>query len=156
MGAVISPNIMAAALKSARWNEGYRWTAYLQIAILLVCIISLPLWKKNEVQEDEKEAQKAHAGEAEHDAEKKSEADKHSESVKHTQTEHKSEKSEHESRKRIYERRERPERRTVNDTRSTNDPEKQATISKILILSSLPELMQTMVFGLVKLLQQSC
>ena len=49
---------MAAALKSARWNDGYRWTAYLQIAILLVCIISLPLWKENEVQEDEKEAQK--------------------------------------------------------------------------------------------------
>ena len=78
------------------------------------------------LQEDEKEAQKAHAEEAEHGAEKKSEADKHSESVKHTQTEHKSEKSEHESRKRIYERRERPERRTVNDTRSTNDPEKQS------------------------------
>ena len=59
VGAVISPNIMAAALKSARWNEGYRWTAYLQIAILLVCIISLPLWKKNEVQEDEKEEHSA-------------------------------------------------------------------------------------------------
>ena len=40
VGAVISPNIMATTLKSARWNEGYRWTAYLQIAILLVCISS--------------------------------------------------------------------------------------------------------------------
>lgn len=48
LGAVISPNIMALALKRARWNEGYRWTAYLQIAILIVCIISLPLWKQNE------------------------------------------------------------------------------------------------------------
>ncbi len=48
LGAVISPNIMSLALKTARWNEGYRWTAYLQIAILVVCIISLPLWKKNE------------------------------------------------------------------------------------------------------------
>lgn len=48
VGAVISPNIMALALKRARWNEGYRWTAYLQIAILIVCIISLPLWKQNE------------------------------------------------------------------------------------------------------------
>lgn len=43
-GAVISPNIMALALRYARWNEGYRWTAYLQIAILAVLIISLPLW----------------------------------------------------------------------------------------------------------------
>lgn len=48
VGAVISPNIMALALNKARWNEGYRWTAYIQMAILLVCILSLPLWKKNE------------------------------------------------------------------------------------------------------------
>lgn len=59
VGAVISPNIMAAALKNARWNEGYRWTAYLQIAILLVCIISLPLWKKNEAGQDKKEEHSA-------------------------------------------------------------------------------------------------
>ena len=55
VGAVISPNIMAAALRTAKWNEGYRWTAYLQMGILLVCIISLPLWKKNETQNEEKE-----------------------------------------------------------------------------------------------------
>ena len=48
VGAVISPNIMALALSKARWNEGYRWTAYIQLAILLVCIISLPLWKRND------------------------------------------------------------------------------------------------------------
>ncbi len=28
VGAVISPSIMALALKYARWNEGYRWTAF--------------------------------------------------------------------------------------------------------------------------------
>lgn len=55
VGAVISPNIMAAALRTAKWNEGYRWTAYLQMGILLVCIISLPLWKKNETQNEGKE-----------------------------------------------------------------------------------------------------
>ena len=48
VGAVISPNIMALALSKARWNEGYRWTAYIQMVILLVCILSLPLWKRNE------------------------------------------------------------------------------------------------------------
>ena len=48
LGAVISPNIMAMALSRARWNEGYRWTAYIQMGILLVCILSLPLWKQNE------------------------------------------------------------------------------------------------------------
>ncbi|MGN0256259.1 MAG: MFS transporter [Chordicoccus sp.] len=53
VGAMISPYIMAAALRSARWNEGYRWTAYLQIAILAVCILSLPLWKRNQTREEE-------------------------------------------------------------------------------------------------------
>ena len=48
VGAVISPNIMGLALSRARWNEGYRWTAYIQMGILLVCILSLPLWKRNE------------------------------------------------------------------------------------------------------------
>ncbi len=48
LGAVISPNIMALALSRARWNEGYRWTACIQMGILLVCILSLPLWKQNE------------------------------------------------------------------------------------------------------------
>ena len=48
VGAVISPCIMAQALRVARWNEGYRWTAYIQMVILLVCVLSLPLWKQNE------------------------------------------------------------------------------------------------------------
>ncbi len=109
-------SLSLAVLKELAKSRGLKGISTLKKAALV----------ERMLQEDEKEAQKAHAGEAEHDAEKKSEADKHSESVKHTQTEHKSEKSEHESRKRIYERRERPERRTVNDTRSTNDPEKQS------------------------------
>lgn len=54
VGAVISPCIMSAALRFARWNEGYRWTAYIQAGILLVCILSLPLWKRNEAVDEEK------------------------------------------------------------------------------------------------------
>ena len=53
VGAVISPNIMALALSRARWNEGYRWTAYIQMGILLVCILSLPLWKRSGSKADE-------------------------------------------------------------------------------------------------------
>ena len=48
VGAVISPVIMALALRVARWNEGYRWTSFIQTGILLVVILSLPLWKQNE------------------------------------------------------------------------------------------------------------
>ncbi|WP_242944521.1 MFS transporter [Oribacterium sp. WCC10] len=55
VGAVISPSIMALALKYARWNEGYRWTAFVQMGILLVCILSFPLWKRNESGSDEEE-----------------------------------------------------------------------------------------------------
>ena len=55
VGAVISPAIMSYALKVARWNEGYRWTAYIQTGILLVCVLSLPLWKKSGTAADEEE-----------------------------------------------------------------------------------------------------
>ena len=55
IGAMISPYIMSLALKTARWNEGYQWTAFIQMGILLVCILSLPLWKQNEKQEAEEE-----------------------------------------------------------------------------------------------------
>ena len=53
VGAVISPYIMALALKYARWNEGYSWTSYIHMFILFVCIISLPLWKTNGKEEEE-------------------------------------------------------------------------------------------------------
>ncbi|MFQ7292711.1 MAG: MFS transporter [Monoglobales bacterium] len=63
LGAVISPNIMALALKYAHWNEGYRWTAFIQIGILVVCILSLPLWKAN-VQADDNAEGSAGIGDA--------------------------------------------------------------------------------------------
>lgn len=58
LGAVISPYIMSLALKTACWNEGYRWTSYIQLGIMLVCILSLPLWKKSEGRAEE-EAQES-------------------------------------------------------------------------------------------------
>lgn len=63
LGAVISPCIMAAALRYAHWNEGYRWTAYLQAGILVICILSIPLWKRNAAKE--REEAKSSAGIAE-------------------------------------------------------------------------------------------
>lgn len=59
LGAVISPNIMSLALKKARWNQGYQWTAFLQLAILVVCILSLPIWTKNENPEADEEIQES-------------------------------------------------------------------------------------------------
>ncbi len=48
VGAVISPNIMALALSRAGGSEGYILTAYIQMGIRFICILSLPLWNKNE------------------------------------------------------------------------------------------------------------
>ena len=53
VGAVISPAIMSLAIRLAKWNEGYRWTSYIQAGILLVVILSLPLWKQNEAKDSE-------------------------------------------------------------------------------------------------------
>ena len=53
VGAVISPTIMALALRLARWNEGYRWTSCIQAGILFIVILSLPLWKQNEAKDEE-------------------------------------------------------------------------------------------------------
>ena len=53
IGAVISPMIMSLALKVARWNEGYRWTACIQIGILIVCVFSLSLWNRNKASGNE-------------------------------------------------------------------------------------------------------
>lgn len=60
IGAVISPMIMSLALKYASWNEGYRWTAYIQIGILLVCIFSLSLWNRDK--DDEEDGSEGSAG----------------------------------------------------------------------------------------------
>lgn len=59
LGAMISPNIMAMALRRARWNEGYKWTAYIQLGILIICILSLPLWKQNDVKAEDKYSESA-------------------------------------------------------------------------------------------------
>ena len=62
LGAVISPMIMGLALKHATWSEGYRWTSYIQMGILAVCLIALPLWKINEEKNEEEEKTADSAG----------------------------------------------------------------------------------------------
>ena len=64
VGAMISPYIMSLALAHAHWNEGYRWTAYIQSGIMLVCLISVPLWKKGAGTEEEDESGGAGIGQA--------------------------------------------------------------------------------------------
>ncbi len=47
VGTVIGPNIMSYALTGGQtWNAGYRYVSYIQMALTVILIISLPLWKK--------------------------------------------------------------------------------------------------------------
>ncbi len=50
IGASLGPYIMGFALTGGQsWNMGYRYIAILQIALTAILIFSLPLWKKQEV-----------------------------------------------------------------------------------------------------------
>ncbi|MBP3330430.1 MAG: MFS transporter [Clostridia bacterium] len=46
VGVSLSPYLMSQALSSAGWRSGYRYAFYVQAAITLLLLVSLPLWKK--------------------------------------------------------------------------------------------------------------
>ncbi|MBQ7541928.1 MAG: MFS transporter [Clostridia bacterium] len=58
VGVTLSPYLMARALNDAGWRSGYRYAFYVQAAIALLLIVSVPLWKKaaENGQADEKSA----------------------------------------------------------------------------------------------------
>lgn len=45
VGAIISPFIMSFALKNLNWNSGYRIVGFIQLAIALLLLVTLPVWK---------------------------------------------------------------------------------------------------------------
>ena len=47
VGVSLSPYIMSQAFANAGWRGGYRYAFYVQLAIALLLIFSIPLWKKN-------------------------------------------------------------------------------------------------------------
>lgn len=47
VGVSLSPYIMSQAFSNAGWRGGYRYAFYVQFAIALLLIFSVPLWKKN-------------------------------------------------------------------------------------------------------------
>ncbi len=47
VGTVIGPNIMSYALTGGQtWNVGYRYVSYIQMALTIILIVSLPLWNR--------------------------------------------------------------------------------------------------------------
>ena len=47
VGVSLSPYLMSVALSSAGWRGGYRYAFYVQAAIAVLLILSVPLWKKS-------------------------------------------------------------------------------------------------------------
>lgn len=47
VGVSLSPYIMSQAFSNVGWRGGYRYAFYVQFAIALLLIFSVPLWKKN-------------------------------------------------------------------------------------------------------------
>ena len=50
VGAIISPFIMSFALKNLNWNSGYRIVCFIQLAIALLLLVTLPVWKINKTE----------------------------------------------------------------------------------------------------------
>ena len=52
VGVSLSPYIMSQAFSNAGWRGGYRYAFYVQLAIALILIFSIPLWKKRSSTEE--------------------------------------------------------------------------------------------------------
>jgi fucose permease len=52
VGTIVSPFIMSYALNHSVWTQGYRIVSYLQFAIALVLVLTIPLWKINQSKDE--------------------------------------------------------------------------------------------------------
>ena len=55
VGVSLSPYLMSQALGDTGWRVGYRYAFFVQAAITLLLIVSLPLWKKSVATQHDKE-----------------------------------------------------------------------------------------------------
>ena len=58
VGTIISPYVMSYALTHTVWTDGYRTVSYIQFTIVIVLVLTLPLWKINQVQSSEESSAK--------------------------------------------------------------------------------------------------
>lgn len=60
VGAAIGPLIMASYLANGEtWNSGYHTIAWIQIGLVLILLVSIPFWVKNQKNEDTNENQRS-------------------------------------------------------------------------------------------------
>lgn len=58
VGASLGPYIMSFALVNGQtWNMGYRYISLIQVALTIIIMLSLPLWKKSPIMSDMQEAE---------------------------------------------------------------------------------------------------
>lgn len=55
VGVSLSPYLMSQALSNAGWRGGYRYAFYVQAAITVLLLVSIPLWKKTSSTEETEE-----------------------------------------------------------------------------------------------------
>ena len=60
VGATVGPYIMGAVLThGGSWHSGYRIIGVIQLALTVILLLSLPLWKQNTAESDEQRREKA-------------------------------------------------------------------------------------------------
>lgn len=62
VGTIVSPFIMGYALANRTWNDGYRIVGSLQLAIAVLLLVTLPVWRVNRTAKTEAQAQKGISG----------------------------------------------------------------------------------------------
>lgn len=55
VGTIISPYIMSYALTHTVWTDGYRMVSYIQFGIVIVLLLTFPLWKINKANAEKEE-----------------------------------------------------------------------------------------------------
>lgn len=55
VGVSLSPYLMSQALNNIGWRGGYRYAFYVQLGITILLILSVPLWKKTSVAQEQEE-----------------------------------------------------------------------------------------------------
>ena len=56
VGTIISPYVMSYALTHTVWTDGYRTVSYIQLAIALIMVLTIPLWRINKTKSAEAES----------------------------------------------------------------------------------------------------
>ncbi len=52
VGTIISPYVMSYALANSIWTDGYKMISFIQLAIAVILVLTVPLWKVNKHKEE--------------------------------------------------------------------------------------------------------